>query len=82
MQKAFLRLAAATRIDPSRVTPHKLRHAYSTALVEAGVSIDVIKDLLGHNSISTTQVYLHATPGRLAEAVRRLPRPKQTPENG
>ncbi|GEM83961.1 tyrosine-type recombinase/integrase [Meiothermus hypogaeus] len=74
VEKAFTRLAQRAQVDRTRATPHKLRHAYSTALVEAGVALDAVKDLLGHASISTTQIYLHATAGRLAEAVRKLPR--------
>lgn len=74
VEKAFARLRERARVDRARATPHKLRHAYSTALVEAGVALDAVKDLLGHASISTTQIYLHATPGRLAEAARKLPR--------
>lgn len=74
VEKAFARLRERARVDRARATPHKLRHAYSTALVEAGVALDAVKDLLGHASISTTQIYLHATAGRLAEAARKLPR--------
>lgn len=55
-----------------RVRPHMLRHATGTELAEAGVSIDVVQQLLGHRSITSTQIYLHPSPLRLREAVERL----------
>lgn len=59
--------------DWHRITPHKLRHSYASALVEAGRGIDEVKELLGHSSISTTQVYVHVSRKRLEEAARALP---------
>ncbi|MFN3369619.1 MAG: tyrosine-type recombinase/integrase, partial [Thermus sp.] len=59
--------------DWQRITPHKLRHSYASALVEAGRGIDEVKELLGHSSISTTQVYVHVSRKRLEEAARALP---------
>jgi len=50
-------------------TPHSLRHAFATHLLEAGVSLGVVQQLLGHNSLRTTQRYVHATPDAL-QAVR------------
>ena len=49
-----------TRI-PKHVTCHTLRHSYATHLLEAGVSIIIIKDLLGHESLRATMVYVHLT---------------------
>jgi hypothetical protein len=54
------------------VRPHMLRHAMGTELAEAGVSIDVVQQLLGHRSITSTQVYVHPSPLRLRDAVDRL----------
>jgi integrase/recombinase XerD len=51
------------------VTPHMLRHSTAEEMVEAGVGIDVVQELLGHRSIVTTQMYAHASPRRLREAV-------------
>lgn len=51
-----------------RVSPHRLRHTFATHLVKAGVSIVVIRDLLGHRCITSTQVYLHVTGRDLEEA--------------
>ncbi len=73
VERKFRALALKAGLDPRRLTPHKLRHAYATHLVEQGVSLDAVKDLLGHASIATTQIYLHATPERLRKAVEKLP---------
>ncbi|GAA6734821.1 hypothetical protein YIM1640_19160 [Thermus oshimai] len=59
--------------DWARITPHKLRHSYASALVEAGQGIDEVKELLGHSSIATTRVYVHMSRKRLEEAARALP---------
>jgi len=56
-----------------RLTPHKLRHSYASALVEAGRSLAEVRELLGHSSIATTQVYVHISRRRLEEAARALP---------
>ncbi|MCA1681596.1 MAG: tyrosine-type recombinase/integrase [Actinobacteria bacterium] len=54
------------------VRPHMLRHSTGTELAEAGVAIDVVQQLLGHRSITSTQVYVHPSPGRMRDAVERL----------
>jgi site-specific recombinase XerD len=54
------------------VTPHKLRHSFAVALLRSGADIIEVRDLLGHASVATTQVYLSATSERLRAAVDRL----------
>ena len=73
VQLALKRAAERAGVDPARATPHKLRHAYASALVEAGRGVDEVKELLGHASVATTQVYVHTSRRRLLEAVRALP---------
>lgn len=68
------RVARRAGLDAwERITPHKLRHSFASALVEAGRSIDEVKELLGHASIATTQIYVHASRRRLEEAASALP---------
>jgi integrase len=54
------------------VTLHPLRHTYGTRLAAAGVDVAVIKDLMGHSSISTTQRYVHAIAESKHQAVQKL----------
>jgi site-specific recombinase XerD len=72
-------MAAASRragLDVA-VRPHQLRHAYGSNVVDAGAGIDVVADLLGHATVSSSQVYLHPDSSRLRAAVDAVPSPRE-----
>lgn len=64
--------ARRARIE-KRVSPHRLRHTFATHLIQAGVGLVTVRDLLGHRLITSTQIYIHLTAHDLRKAADKHP---------
>ncbi len=76
-------LAAAAGLDPEKVSPHVLRHAFATHLLAGGANLRALQAMLGHADIATTQIYTHVDTSRLVALVNeRHPLAKRTLTRG
>ncbi|MBW2605286.1 MAG: site-specific integrase [Deltaproteobacteria bacterium] len=73
-------LAACRRAGIENLRFHDLRHTFATRLIEAGVDIETVRDLLGHYSVTLTQRYTHSNNKQKSDAVKALERTKEKME--
>src|SRR5690606_27909509 len=70
--RALRALASSAAIQPRKMSPHVLRHAFASLLLANGADLRIVQTLLGHADVSTTQIYTHVLDERLKNRVRDL----------
>jgi integrase/recombinase XerD len=68
----LVKMAAKMALIRKRIHPHVMRHTFATTLLDKGVDLKTVQDLMGHSHIRTTERYLHSTDDRKVEAIGRL----------